>query len=190
MQVDTWTSGVFGLTYRVHNNKNKNLFNLSHSQDVTSLDTSAVNKHMSIQCLWSLCNLSKKKTADHSAQKLRSLLHCYSLYTEELNPSPEISQNSGRWKALYRHLTGLPFVNTLGLHPHLHKCLFMSIFKNKTKSNEYRKENILLSVVVQFNVALCPQRPLGLFGTGSPGWPPQLSHCSWAVSSRAAIAYT
>ena len=31
------------------------------------------------------------------------------------------------------------------------------------------------------NVALRPQRPQGLIGTGSPGRPPQLSHSSWAL---------
>ena len=33
----------------------------------------------------------------------------------------------------------------------------------------------------KFSVALRPQRSYGLLGTGSPGWPPPLSHSSWAL---------
>ena len=35
------------------------------------------------------------------------------------------------------------------------------------------------------NVALRPQRPRGLLGTGSPGRPPRLSHSSWALERGA-----
>ena len=38
-----------------------------------------------------------------------------------------------------------------------------------------------LNCSVQFSVALRPQRPYGLLGTGSPGRPPGLSHSSQAV---------
>ena len=34
------------------------------------------------------------------------------------------------------------------------------------------------------NVALRPQRPYGLLGTGSPGWPPRLSRRSWTLHER------
>ena len=36
----------------------------------------------------------------------------------------------------------------------------------------------------KFNVALRPQRPLGLLGTGSPGRPPRLSHNSRALTFK------
>ena len=34
---------------------------------------------------------------------------------------------------------------------------------------------------VQFSVALRPQRPYGLLGTGSPGCPPRFPHSWWAL---------
>ena len=42
---------------------------------------------------------------------------------------------------------------------------------------------ILLTVCPKtFTVALRPQRPCGLLGTGSPGRPPLLSHSSWVLT--------
>ena len=34
---------------------------------------------------------------------------------------------------------------------------------------------------VRFSLALRPQKPSGLLGTGSPGRPPRLSHSTWAL---------
>ena len=36
----------------------------------------------------------------------------------------------------------------------------------------------------KFRVALRPQRPFRLLEAGSPGWPPRLSHSSWALRSH------
>ena len=47
--------------------------------------------------------------------------------------------------------------------------------RKKKKKREREKEE------VQSTVALRPQRPWGLYGTGSPGRPPRLSHSSWAL---------
>ena len=38
-----------------------------------------------------------------------------------------------------------------------------------------------------FNVALRPQRPWGLLGTGNPGRPPRLSHGSWTLFFNVAL---
>ena len=40
---------------------------------------------------------------------------------------------------------------------------------------------------LKFRVALRPQRPYGLLGTGSPGRPPRLSHGSWALVNRLCV---
>ena len=40
---------------------------------------------------------------------------------------------------------------------------------------------LLSSEILQFSVALRPQRPEGLLGTGSPGRSPPPSHSSWAL---------
>ena len=42
----------------------------------------------------------------------------------------------------------------------------------------------------KFNVALRPQGPQGLFGTGSPARLPRLSHSSWALYSSRVSFYT
>ena len=39
------------------------------------------------------------------------------------------------------------------------------------------------SPLIDFRVALRPQRPYRLLGTGNPGRPPRLSHSSWALAT-------
>ena len=41
-----------------------------------------------------------------------------------------------------------------------------------------------------FSVALRPQKPSGLLGTGSPGGPPRLSHSSWALKFQSRFTST
>ena len=45
---------------------------------------------------------------------------------------------------------------------------------------------ILTHRCFHFGVALRPQKPSGLLGTGSPGLPPQLVHSSWTLSRKQA----
>ena len=52
-----------------------------------------------------------------------------------------------------------------------------------TSTSTFRQLPSSVSVVThEFNVALRPQRPYGLLGTGSQGQPPRLSHSSWALT--------
>ena len=56
-----------------------------------------------------------------------------------------------------------------------------NIFKNKTKTKSFIWSFVRdFFYIFFFSVALHPQRPCGLLGTGSPGRPPRLSHSSWA----------
>ena len=43
------------------------------------------------------------------------------------------------------------------------------------------------NVAFKFSVALRPQRPYGLLGTGSPGRPPRLSHSTWALRRECGV---
>ena len=63
------------------------------------------------------------------------------------------------------------------------QCCFTSTetvrtIRNKESRTSTSSLTQLLSSEFEFNVALRPQRPQGLLGTGSPGRPPRLSHNS------------
>ena len=48
-------------------------------------------------------------------------------------------------------------------------------------------QELFLSDLLMFSGALHPRRPWWLLGTGSPGWPPQLSRSPWALSSASFV---
>ena len=47
-----------------------------------------------------------------------------------------------------------------------------------------------VAVQFEFSVALRPQRKYRLLGTGSPGWPPPVSHSSWALTVQVQCCFT
>ena len=59
--------------------------------------------------------------------------------------------------------------------------LFINLFISKVHTWFYFKIDKLFKAYFHWsNVALCPQKPWGFLGRGSPGQPPWLSHSSWA----------
>ena len=53
-----------------------------------------------------------------------------------------------------------------------------------SKTNHWQNSTMKETRLMIFNyrVALRPQKPFGLLATGSPGWPPRLSHSSWPLT--------
>ena len=60
--------------------------------------------------------------------------------------------------------------------------------KETHREASFSSVSLYTQEVRSFNVALGPQRPQALLGTGSQGRPPRLSHSSWAQWRRGSVA--
>ena len=71
-------------------------------------------------------------------------------------------------------------------YPHI-TCILSAKLQASLSGNFLSKDVVNQRLEFEFSVALRPQRPYGLLGTGSPGHPFRFLHTSWALFFSVAL---